>query len=161
MEEPAGFTPLIAIHAVAAAYVLLLGPINILRRQRDRTHRFIGYTWVGVMAVTCFSSFGIVHAGGFSWLHALSVYTLFSIGAGVWSIVRSGNRVAHRYNMIGAYLGTLIAFVFAAAIPSRRIPQLALNDPASLALAAALVVASALGFFLAVLRGGRRTGTAP
>src|SRR5690625_3508778 len=155
MDPSAGFTPLIALHAIAASYVLLLGPVNIFRRRRDRAHRVIGYSWAGMMVVTCLSSFGIFGDEGFSWLHGLSAYTLFSVGAGVWSVL-NGNRLAHRYNMVGAYLGTAIAFGFAALIPQRRIPRFASDDPLGLALFALLIVATAAGFILAVL-GRNRT----
>jgi uncharacterized membrane protein len=159
MDSAAGFTPLIAVHALAAAYVLLLGPVNVFRRQRDRVHRTIGYTWVAVMVITCLSSFGIFGAEGFSLLHGLSAYTLFSVGAGIWSVMR-GNRLAHRYNMVGAYLGTLVAFLFAAAVPSRRIPQLALDDPASLLLIAVLVLLTSSGYLLLLFRrDARQAGT--
>lgn len=160
MADAAGFTPLIALHAVAAAYVLALGPVNIFRRRRDRIHRVIGYTWVVMMVVTCVSSFGIFGDEGLSWLHGLSAYTLFSVGAGLWSVLRSSNRLAHRYNMVGAYLGTLVAFLFAAAVPSRRIPQLALSDPASLALVVVLVLLTTVGYLLILLRGADRSAGA-
>ena len=150
MDAVHGFTPLIAAHALAASLALLLGPVNIFRRRRDTAHRIIGYGWVAMMVLTCLTSFGI-YPDGFSWLHGLAAYTLFSVGAGIWSVLH-GNRIAHRYNMIGAYLGTLIAFGFAAFIPSRRIAQFAVNDPASLALIAVLLVAAAGGFVLAVLK---------
>jgi len=147
------------LHAIAASIALLLGPVNIFRRRRDRAHRIIGYGWVAFMVLTCATSFGI-YPDGFTWLHGLAAYTLFSVGAGVWSILH-GNRIAHRYNMIGAYIGTAVAFAFAAFIPSRRIAQFAVNDPASLALIALLLVAAAAGFVLIVLPRAKRGPASP
>lgn len=149
MDDHLSFTPLIATHAVAASYVLLLGPVNILRRRRDRAHRVIGYSWAAMMVVTCLTSFGIFH-GGVSWLHGLSAFTLFSVASGVWAITR-GNRPAHRYNMVGSYVGTAIAFGFAAFVPDRRLSQLAHSDPLSLLVVAAIIVATAVSFALLIV----------
>jgi len=159
MEPPTGFTPLIAIHAIAASYVLLLGPVNLLRRRRDRAHRLIGFGWTVMMLITCLSSFGIVR-GGFSWLHALSLFTLYSVSAGVWAISR-GNRFAHRFNMTGSYLGTATAFGFAILMPDRLLPQLALNNPLGLALTGTLVLATAVSFTLLATGSASRQGVKP
>src|SRR5690625_322893 len=150
MEAPPGFTPLIAVHAIAASYVLLLGPVNILRRQRDRAHRLIGYRWTAMMFVTCLSSFGI-YRDGFSWLHGLSVFTLCSVTIGIVAVLR-GNALAHRFNMTGSYLGTAVAFGFAAFMPGRALSRLALTDPLSLAFIGLLIVASGTGFVLLLAR---------
>lgn len=124
MEE---FPAIIVVHAVSALYVLLLGPVQILRRRRDLAHRLLGATWVAAMLVVCLSSFFIV-PDGVSWLHALSTWTLVCIVIAIVA-VRRGAVVAHRRFMIGSYLGTLIAFAFAALVPTRLIPQLLRNEP--------------------------------
>ena len=46
------FTPVITLHAVAALTAVLLGPVQILRRRRDRAHRVIGAVWVSAIVVT-------------------------------------------------------------------------------------------------------------
>ncbi|NKX55591.1 DUF2306 domain-containing protein [Arthrobacter mobilis] len=142
---------LIATHAVAAGYVLVLGPLNIFRRAKDTVHKAVGFTWVGAMYYVCISSFWITHDGGFSWLHGLSAFTLLTVTLGLISAIR-GNIAAHRGNMIGSYLGTATAFAFATLAPGRRIPALLAEDPATLAFAAALVLASSAALFL-TLRG--------
>src|SRR5699024_8573572 len=43
------FTPVITLHAIAATYVLLLGPLQILRRRRDLAHRIVGLSWLVAM----------------------------------------------------------------------------------------------------------------
>ncbi|MFE5777491.1 DUF2306 domain-containing protein [Brachybacterium sp. NPDC056505] len=122
-------TPVVVIvlHALGALIVLTLGPIQIFRRHRDRAHRWLGRTWAISMVLTCVSSF-FIHPQGLSWLHALAVWTLFSITMGVVNI-RRGNVSAHRVWMIGSYLGTCIAFVFAILSPGRLIPHLLRSDP--------------------------------
>lgn len=129
----------VVIHAAAAFLVLLLGPINIFRRRRDLFHKRLGRTWVVLMYVTCASSFFFGLEAGFTPLHGLSIFTAISVTLGVWFIVR-GNRAAHIGNMVGSYVGTLIAFGFAAFIPDRLIWQTTVSSP--------LMV---LGFVIALL----------
>lgn len=120
--------PIIAVHATFALTSVLLGPIQALRRTKgDPTHKLIGRIWVIAMALTCLTSFAIMH-DGLSWLHGLALFTLISIGLGV-SNARRGRIRAHVFNMIGSYLGTLIAFVFAVLVPTRVIPELLAKDP--------------------------------
>lgn len=121
------FTPIIVVHALAALFVLLMGPFQILRRRRDRAHRVLGVAWVSAMVVVCASSFGI-HDGRFSWLHALATWTLLCMVFAIAGI-RRGNVPMHRGFMIGSYLGTLTAFAFAALIPTRLIPRLLTEEP--------------------------------
>lgn len=146
----------IGIHAMSAAYVLALGPVNLLRRRRDRAHRLIGRTWVGAMALTCGTAFAI-HPDGFNWLHGLAVFTLISVTAGVVHI-RRGRVASHRNNMIGSYIGTSIAFVFASLMPGRAISRMAADDPFSLAGIVLLVLATSAVFasLIVTLTGRRR-----
>lgn len=143
------WSPLITTHVIAALYVLVLGPINIFRRRRDRTHRFIGYTWVAAMYFVCISSFWIVTDGRFSWLHGLSAFTLITVTLGLVSAIRR-NIVAHRANMIGSYIGIAVAFIFASTAPGRAIPRLLADDPATAVVVTALVLLTAGGLYLAV-----------
>ncbi|MFC7455619.1 DUF2306 domain-containing protein [Brachybacterium sp. GCM10030267] len=140
-------TPVIAVHAVAALYVLLLGPLQILRRRRDRAHRMLGTSWVVAMVVVCVSSFGIMD-DGFSWLHGLSIWTLICLVLAIGAI-RLHNVPTHRGFMVGSYLGTLGAFAFAALVPSRLIPQLLRSEPLVVA-ATVLAVAAAVALFAAL-----------
>ncbi|WP_342025053.1 DUF2306 domain-containing protein [Arthrobacter citreus] len=148
------WNPFIATHAVAALYALALGPINILRRRRDRTHRMLGYTWAGAMYFVCLSSFWIVSDGHFSWLHGLSVFTTVTVSLGILAAVRRNIRW-HMMNMIGSYIGLLTAFIFATIVPSRNIPRLLASDPLTAWLAAAFVLASVVSLY-GVLKPGKR-----
>lgn len=138
---------LIATHAIAAGYVLVLGPINFFRRAKDKVHKAIGFSWLAAMCYLCLSSFWIRTDGGFTWLHGLSVFTLTTVTLGLVSAVR-GNIKAHRGNMIGSYLGTVIAFAFATFAPGRRIPLMFSEQPATLAFAAGLIIATSATLFL-------------
>lgn len=154
------FTPVITLHALAALYLLLLGPVQILRRRRDLAHRVLGATWVAGIVVTCVTSFWIV-PDGFTWLHGLSIWTLVCMVAALLGI-RTGNVKVHRGFMIGSYLGTLTAFAFAALVPARLIPRLLASEPV-----VALGTAAGVGVVVAILAvsvvraaGERGSGTA-
>lgn len=152
------FTPVIALHAVAATYVLLLGPLQILRRRRDLAHRVLGVSWLAAMVTVCVSSFWIA-PDGFSWLHGLSIWTLVCMVAAIAGI-RRGSVPVHRGFMVGSYLGTLAAFSFAAFVPSRLIPQLLRSEPL-IAMATALAVGAVVAVFhLAMVRVARHAARA-
>lgn len=145
---------LIATHAVAALCALTIGPINILRRRRDRTHRMLGFTWAGAMYYVCISSFWIVSDGHFSWLHGLSAFTTVTVSLGILAAVRRNIRW-HMMNMIGSYFGLVTAFVFATIVPSRNIPRLLASDPLTAWLVAAFVIGSVVSLY-GVLRPKKR-----
>lgn len=136
------FSPVITFHAIAATYVIVLGPLQILRRRRDLAHRIIGATWVAAMLTVCISSFWIA-PDGFSWLHGLAIWTLLCMVFAIAGI-RRGNVPMHRGFMIGSYLGTLTAFAFAALIPTRLIPRLLTEQPV-------VAIGTLLGVLLIVL----------
>ncbi len=85
----AGFTPLVATHAVAATLAMVLGAVNVLRRRRgDAPHRFIGRVWLVAMYFTAFSSFWIqdLRPGSYSWIHGLSAFTIVTLSLGLWNV---------------------------------------------------------------------------
>jgi len=136
---------LIAAHALGASLALLLGATNLLRRPKgDRPHRVIGRIWVVSMYWTVLSSLFIreLNPGGFSWIHGLSLFTFATLSIGVWAAV-TGRIETHRAFMRGSYLGTVGAFVGATAVPQRDIPQLAVEHPVLLSVAALAVSAVA------------------
>lgn len=132
----------IAIHALAASGVVLLAPIQIIRRTKDRRHRWIGRSWVILMYLVCVSGMFIYTlSGSFTVFHALAIFTFGTTTVGVISI-RRGNIHRHIGMMVGSWLGAVAAGTFAALIPSRDIPQLAVADPGLLwGAVAAIVVA--------------------
>jgi uncharacterized membrane protein len=134
---------IVAIHAIAASGVILLGPIQIIRRTKDRKHRFIGRSWVILMYFVCVSGMFIYSlTGSFTIFHALAIWTFVSTTWGVIAI-RRGNIRRHIGMMVGSYLGALTAGAFAALVPGRDIPKLAVSDPMLLwSLIAAVIVAA-------------------
>ncbi|GAB2720769.1 DUF2306 domain-containing protein [Arthrobacter bambusae] len=145
---------LVISHLVAALYVVAIGPVQILRPRRDRVHRIMGYLWISAMYYVCLSSFWIVSEGHFTWLHALSAFTLVTVTLGLVVAIK-GNIGAHRGNMIGSYIGTLIAFGFAVGVPSRSIPRLLSADPGTGIFVALLVALSIGAVYVSLIRGSR------
>ncbi len=145
---------LLVSHVIAALFVLAIGPLQILRRRRDRIHRTIGYLWVSAMYYVCFSSFWIVSDGHFSWLHGLSAFTIVTVTLGLVSAIRRDIR-SHLGNMVGSYIGIAVAFVFAVTVPGRAIPELLAHDPSSVAFVCGLVLLGTVVIFVSLKRGGR------
>ncbi|WP_210603198.1 DUF2306 domain-containing protein [Brevibacterium oceani] len=145
-------TLFVAIHAIAASGVVLLGPIQILRRTKDRKHRFIGRSWVILMYFVCVSGMFIYSlTGSFTAFHALAIWTFISTTLGVIAI-RRGKVRRHIFMMVGSYLGALTAGIFAAIIPGRDIPRLAVSDPGLLWSLVALVIVLVTAWAVYVLR---------
>ncbi|MBT8163022.1 MULTISPECIES: DUF2306 domain-containing protein [Arthrobacter] len=145
---------LVVSHLVAALYVIAIGPVQILRPRRDRLHRTMGYLWVSAMYYVCLSSFWIVSEGHFTWLHALSAFTLVTVTLGLMAAIK-GNIRAHRGNMIGSFFGTLIAFGFAVGVPGRSLPRLMASNPGTGIFVALLVIVSVGVVYLSLFRGSR------
>lgn len=110
---------LIYIHMISALIGVLLGGYVLWNPKGTNKHKILGRYWVASMLVTSLSSFGIrtINPGQFSLIHFLSVFTLFSLISGYLAI-RKGHVDRHRSAMRGAYLGLVIAGIFAA-MPGR------------------------------------------
>lgn len=105
-------------HLVTIVPVLTLGPFILLRKQGDRVHVVTGRIWASLMVISCLLTFGIQDGGHYSWLHGLAIFTLSQIIRAIRAIKRKDIR-GHQRGMVGSYLGALIAFLFAAAVPNR------------------------------------------
>lgn len=141
------WTFVVIIHAITASLSLLLGAFQLLRPKKgDRFHRMVGRTWVVSMYAVCASSFFIQGVNdGFSWLHGLSLFTTLTVSLGLYAAIK-GNIAAHKANMIGSYFGAIAAFVGVIVVPTRRIPQLAVNQTPLFLLFIGLILVSAALF---------------
>ena len=150
----------IAIHALAASGVVLLAPVQLIRRRKDRKHRWIGRSWVILMYLVCVSGMFIYTlSGSFTVFHALAIFTFGTTTIGVISI-RQGKIRRHISMMVGSWLGALAAGTFAAIIPNREIPKLAVTDPNLLWAAVAVIVIAAtiwVGYVLKFVPSGSGT----
>lgn len=119
----------IVVHAFAASCVILIAPVNIIRRRKDRRHKLLGRTWVVCMYLTCVSGMFIYTlSGAFTIFHALAIYTFMTTTLGVVQIRRHRVR-SHVFCMVGGYLGALTAGTFAVVVPGRVLPTLAVESP--------------------------------
>ncbi|HET7531005.1 MAG TPA: DUF2306 domain-containing protein [Mycobacteriales bacterium] len=131
------WTVLIALHAAGATLAAVLGGYLVLRpRKGDLLHRRIGRVWMVDMYWVALSSFGIkqLTRGHFSWIHGLSLWTLFTLTMAIVAARRHDVR-QHRAWVVGTYLGLLGAGVAAVAFPTRLVPQTAIHYPLWLLLA--------------------------
>ena len=105
----------IPLHAYAAMSAVLLGGIQLILKKGTPLHRFTGRIWVGLIAIVAISSFFISEIqqfGPFSLIHALSVFVLWSIWAGVRA-ARAGDFKRHKKIMVSLYgLGLMLTGMF-------------------------------------------------
>lgn len=102
--------PMIQLHVAAAVLAIVLGPIALARRSRDRWHKRAGYAWV--LCMTALAASGLfIHSirmvGPFSPIHLLSLLTLWQLWLGVRE-ARNGKIAAHRYRMQAMYVLALM-----------------------------------------------------
>lgn len=143
---------LIPVHAIAASFVIVLPPVNILRARKDAAHKAIGRTWVVMMYLVCVSGMFIYSInGGFTAFHALAIFTFGTTTLGV-VMIRRGNVPAHIGNMVGSWAGAVVAGAFAALVPGRYIPTLAVGSPVLFWSIIAAIVAAATVWVAVVLR---------
>ncbi|MEL6619632.1 MAG: DUF2306 domain-containing protein [Pseudomonadota bacterium] len=147
--------PIVQFHVVCALFALVLGPVALYRRRRDRVHKLLGYSWVCAIAGVALSSFGI-HSfaviGPFSPIHALSLFTLWSLYEGL-RLILSGRVIGHRIVMRNLYwYGLCVAGLFNF-LPGRTMNKVLLGGQDGLG-----YVVTGIGLvliLLAVLRGRR------
>lgn len=144
----------IPIHATTAFLAITLGPVNMVRRRRDRLHRNVGRSWIVLMYATSVSGLFIVE-NGITLFHALAVFTICTVTLGVLRI-RKGDTAGHAGNMIGSYTGLLVAFGFAAFVPERLIWQTAATHPLGVIAYAGGLCLAVVGWVLALRRVTRR-----
>jgi len=117
MATPA-FTPLIAAHAVAAGVALVLGGMVFMRPKGTSVHRWMGRAWVAIMTFVAAGSFGIRASGRFSWIHALSIFTLIMLARAI-ILAKNGRIDHHQRTMQGLYFGALILAGLFTLLPNR------------------------------------------
>ncbi|OQR93255.1 membrane protein [Thraustotheca clavata] len=113
----------LAVHVAAVIPASIIGGLVLASKKGTRRHVLLGRLWVGSMVTASISSFGlteIIPNGSWSPIHALSIFTLYSLTKGIQAI-RKGNVKAHKHNMIGCFMGLAGAGIFAVFSPGRRL----------------------------------------
>ncbi|MBI1777558.1 MAG: DUF2306 domain-containing protein [Proteobacteria bacterium] len=114
----------LTIHLAATLTALGLGAWQLASVKGTAPHRLRGRAWAALMVVVAVSSFWlsspnkIPNFHGFSPTHGLSAFTLFSLAMGIHAI-RRGRQRAHRFWMIGPYIGLIGAGTAAVLVPGR------------------------------------------
>lgn len=112
------FTPLILTHTLAALAALTLGALVFLRRKGTSVHRLLGRSWAVLMLVVIMTSFFIKTNGGYSWIHLLSIGSLAALVLAIQH-ARRHRLEAHRFTMLGLYIGGLVIAGIFTLLPSR------------------------------------------
>ncbi len=128
MLEPILDAPLaIQIHAFAALEAVLLGPVVLYRKKRDRLHKILGYIWVTNVAIAAISSFFIfgdlAMIGPYGPIHILSVFALWGIFRAVQHAIRK-NIVAHKAAMSSIYYWAMGVAGLLTLLPGRRMNEI-------------------------------------
>ena len=107
------------LHIAAALGALALGTAVLFLRKGTRTHRRIGWFWVGAMLAVAITSFWItgLRPGQFSPIHLLSILTLATLPYAIWAR-RVGRIGSHRAAMMTLYVSLVTAGAFTL-IPNR------------------------------------------
>lgn len=149
-------------HAAAALLALLLGPLALYRRRRDRLHRLAGRVWVTIMAAAAATGLFLPAtilplAGGFGPIHALSLVVFWSLGYAVLAI-RRGDVAGHSATMRSLYWnGVGIAGLFTL-LPERLMNRVLFPDCPEAGVAAVLAGSVALALRILRARGRARAG---
>ena len=134
----------VQVHIIAAVLALILGPLALYRRRRDRTHKVVGYIWITVMTVLAVGSFLIPSHFtpiGIGPLHGFAVLTLWSLWAGISAAI-ARDIARHEAILRSLYSNGLIiagAFTF---LPGRTLNRMLFGEPSQLGW---LVIAALLG----------------
>jgi len=113
--------PVIQLHAFAAMGAFTLGVIQLAAPKGTLPHRTIGWIWVVLLTTIAASSFFIHQLriwGPFSPIHLLSIFTLVTLPLAVL-LARRHKVTAHRYTMLGLFLGALVIAGLFTFVPGR------------------------------------------
>ena len=134
------------VHSACALVALASGGAVLVRRKGTRSHRRLGWVYVGSMVALNATALMIYRlSGGFGPFHVAALLSLAAVGGGLMPAVR--RRPAdrwveqHYYWMTYSYVGLLAA---AAAEVMTRVPGAAFWWAVVLASAAVLLVGAAL-----------------
>ena len=116
----------IPLHAIMAMIAIILGGIQLFMQKGGVIHKLLGRIWVSLMLIVAISSIFIHEIklwGAYSPIHLLSLWTIFSLGLGIY-FVRVGNIKRHKQVMIALYFFALILTGFFTLMPGRVMYQI-------------------------------------
>lgn len=115
--------PLVFFHLATALASLLIGIVILSRRKGTTSHRWLGWSWVVLMASTAVASafirdYGMPNLAGFTPIHGFTLLVAYMLPRGIWYI-RRGNVVGHRKTMKGLYVGACVVAGIFTLLPGR------------------------------------------
>ena len=111
----------VPLHAYAAMLAIVLGAVQLAMPKGTVSHKWLGYTWVLLILIVSISSFFINEIrtiGPFSWIHLLSVFTIWSVYDSVKAATQ-GNIKKHKQGMVRLYVLALIITGLFTLLPGR------------------------------------------
>ena len=100
----------IPLHAIIAIFAIVVGGVQLILNKGTPLHKFMGWAWVSLMLIVCFTSFFIHKVnlwGKYSPIHLLSIWTIIAVVLGVY-FARIGNVKRHKIFMVWTYWLALI-----------------------------------------------------
>ena len=85
---------MITFHLTVALLTFALRTANLILAKGTVRRRAVGWVWMVLMTGVTLSSFAIrqLNDGRLSWIHGLTLWTLFSMVVAVFAIRRGGGR---------------------------------------------------------------------
>ena len=115
---------IVQLHAAAAVAAIGLGAAQLWLAKGTTGHRVLGWLWAILIAAVALSSFWIsgerFRFGPFSWIHALSIFTLVVLPIGLLRARRHQVR-QHGTTMVFLYVGALVISGLFTLAPARII----------------------------------------
>jgi uncharacterized membrane protein len=125
-------SPVIQIHVFAALAAFLLSVVQFAAPKGTLPHRTVGWLWVGLMTVTCLSSFFIHEIrlwGPWSPIHLLSIATLATLPVLVLH-ARRGRVRRHQGVVVILFVGALVVAGGFSFLPGRVMHAVVFGKPA-------------------------------
>ena len=111
----------IPLHAIIAIFAIVVGGVQLVLKKGTPLHKFMGWAWVSLMIIVCFTSFFIHKVnlwGKYSPIHLLSIWTIIAVVLGVY-FARIGNIKKHKIFMVWTYWIALVLTGFFTFYPGR------------------------------------------
>ncbi|KPP93812.1 MAG: putative membrane protein [Rhodobacteraceae bacterium HLUCCA08] len=149
---------LVQVHIAAAVPALLLGPVALFRRRRDRLHRIVGRAWV--IAILALALTGLILPGRFAVVGPFGPIHLFAPLA-IWGVVdgvrliRRGDVAGHRRAMRSVWFGAVGVASLVTLLPGRTLNRALFGEATEVAwIVIALGLVALVALWRRSLRGG-------
>jgi len=119
----------VQIHLVLVLVAFVIGTWMMARPKGTMPHKALGRVYVVLLMASAISTFwirGLGH-GGFSFLHLLSLFVLLALPFAI-VMARLGRVQAHRYTMIGVYVGGIWVAGLLTLLPGRVLHRAAFGS---------------------------------